>query len=90
METIVTVAQDILIIAGALCVILLLVILWYVLGLVIRAKAMIAQTQRTYNQVTMLILEPFKFLTSWLSNHLDAGDDDDEIEMELPKKRKKK
>ncbi len=90
METIVTVAHDILIVAGAICVILMIVILIALLGLIMRANTMIKQTQRTYNQITTLVLEPFKFLTSWLSNHLDAGDDDDDIEMELPRKKKKK
>lgn len=53
---------------------------------------MVKQTQRTYNQITTLVLEPFKFITQWLWAHLDDGEEDDDIdiEMELPKKKKKK
>ena len=66
METIVTVAHDILIVAGAICVLLMIVILIALFGLIMRANAMIKQTQRTYSQITMMVLEPFKFITNWL------------------------
>ncbi len=90
METILTVSHDILMIAGALCVILLLFILCYVLSLVMKVKSFVNQTQRTYNQMTMYVLEPFKFLTQWLVSHVDGSDDDDDEEMEVTVSKKKK
>lgn len=88
-ETVVTVSNDILIVAGALCVLLLVVILWNLLWMVIRAKSFITQTQRTYHQLTTYVLEPFKYISHRLADKAEE-DDEEEYELELPKKKKKK
>lgn len=85
MELIVAVAHDVLIVAGAVCVLLLLVILWYVLGMVIQAKRMIRQTQHTYAQITTYLLEPFKYLSHWLFQE----DEEEEVVSPSPRRKRK-
>ncbi len=89
MDIILTIATDILLIAWAICVLLLVAILWHLLWIVIKAKAFVVNTQNTYNQIMTYVLEPIKYLSTRLMTR-DEEDEEDEDELPKPKKKKKK
>jgi len=77
MEILLEIAQAILLIWGALCVIALFILLLYLLSIVSHIRGMIKQTQQTYQQAMFFALAPLQKLTDWLLQDNDTEDEED-------------
>ncbi len=78
METVVDVAYMVLLVGGALCVLVLLVMLVYVMLFMIKAKHMVDTTQKTYEQAMYYALSPLQKLTTWLWEEVEEDEEDDD------------
>ena len=78
MESIIEIAYYILMIGGAICVVLLFLLLVYVLGLLFKIKSMVNGAQHWYQQMMTFGMVPLQKITERLSEEDDPDDDDDD------------